>query len=242
MALRGVIGFLLVLAIAFTFSSYMFYNLTIHDTGQQFFGKMLGDKIEQESSGEKLNQTEREVRFDCKEKGKATVEATKETLDIDCSKMDRIPFKILLANSIYDNIYYRKYDCKVFDCLGSTEKISGLIAQQNHMRYLVYYWYLLAIDIILAVLLFFVSPSWLKKASAFGYVLLISGLGALPFFVTQRIFSAGMAFMNNILYAQIIMFAVGVVLLVIAMIMKSRHRGSHEYKEPEEDEYDKDNS
>ncbi len=228
MALRGVIGFLLVASIALTFSAYMFHNITVHDTGQKFFSKMLSDKISEEISSDDLNKTERNVRFQCKETGSATINATKEPLKIDCSKMDKIPFKELFANSIYDSIYYREYDCKVLDCFGSTDKISALISQQNHMAYLFYYWYLLAIDIILAVLLFFVSSSWLKKASGFGYVLLISGLGALPFFVTQKVFGAEMAFMNNMLYAQIVMLIIGIVLLVLDTVFKGKEGYEHE--------------
>lgn len=224
MGLRGLIGFLLVLSIALTFSAYMFENLTVHDTGQKFFSKMISEKLSEESSQADLNATERNVRFQCKEKGVAYLNTSKDSIQIDCSKMDKIPFNELLANAFYEKIYYKEYDCKVVDCLGSTQNIPALIAGQNHMRYKFYYWYLLAIDIILAVLLFFVSSTWLKRASAFGYVLLISGLGALPFFVTQKIFGTDMAFMNNILYVQIALLIVGILLLVLGIIFKPKNK------------------
>lgn len=231
MGLRGIIGFLLVLSIALTFSCYMFENLTVHDTGQKFFSKMISEKLSAETSQEDLGSTERNVRFQCKENGVAYLNTSKEKLQLDCAKMDKIPFNELLANAFYENIYYKDYGCKVLDCFTSTQKIPGLIAGQNHMRYKFYVWYLLAIDVILAVLLFFVCSTWLKRASYFGYVLLISGLGALPFFVTQKIFGAEMAFMNNILYAQLVLLGIGILLLVLNMIFKPKHKEEEDYED-----------
>ena len=238
MALRGFIGFLLVLAIAFSFSAYMFFNLTEHDNGQQFFSKMIEDRISQEASAEDLAKTERDVRFDCKERGVAYINGTNESLKIDCTQVDKVPFNTLFANSIYDQIYYKKYDCKIFDCFGNKDNIPALIAEQSHSRYWVYYLYLIAIDIVLAILLFFVSDGWYKKANAFGYALLISGLGAFPFFVTQKIFNADMPFMYSLLKIQIAMLVAGIVLLVLGIIIKSgRKKGKYEeVGEEEEDE------
>jgi len=234
MALRGFIGFLLVLAIAFSFSSYMFFYLTEHDAGQQFFSKMIADRIEKEASAEDFAQAERYVRFECKDKGVAYLNITAEPLKINCTQMDKVPFNILLGNAIYDKIYYKSYDCGLIDCFFSTQNIPALIAGQSHDRYWSYYLYLLAIDIVLAILLFFVSEGWTKKASSFGYVLLVSGLGAFPFFVTQKLFNANMQFMNNIIYAQIIMLAIGIVLLVVSIIIKSKRKKKKNEDDEEE--------
>ena len=236
MALRGFIGFLLVLAIGLTFSSYMFFYLTEHDAGQQFFSGTIGDRIEKEASAQDFAKAESYIRSECKNKGIAYINITREPLRINCSQIDVIPFNNVLGNAVYDTIFYKSFDCGLIDCFFNTQNIPALISAQSHDRYWIYYLYLLAIDIVLAILLFFVSEGWAKKASSFGYVLLISGLGVFPFFVTQKIFNANAQFMNNLLYTQIIMLLVGIALLIVSIIIKSSRKKRHGKEEDEEDE------
>ena len=221
MALRGFIGFLLFLAIGLTFSSYIFFNLTDHAMGQQFFSKSISDRISEQATPDDFLAAEKDVNFSCKEKGYAYLNITDAQLKLNCPDIGRLPFKEIVSNAIYDNIYYKKYDCSFFDCF-NTKDISSLISQQVHSKYRIYYLYLMAIDVILAILLFFVSSSWYKRANAFGYILLISGVLAPLLFITETIFQANMDFMKNVLYVQLGMFAVGVILLVLAMIFKPK--------------------
>ena len=224
MGLRGFLGFLLVVAIAFTFGSYMFFNFTDHDTGQKVFSKMISDRISKEVSAQDLSDAEKDVAGQCQDKEFLYLNLTNDTLKVNCSQVGNLPFKAVFANAVYDNIYYKSYDCSFLDCLESSKKLPALIASQTHQKYWIYYLYLLCADVILAVLLFAVSSGWHRKANSFGYVFLISGLGALPFYVTQMIFGAQMEFMNKIFYFEIIMFILGVILLVWGSVLKSRHK------------------
>lgn len=230
MGLRGSIGFLLVVAIAFAISSYTFYHLTDYDQGKSFFSETIKDKILEESTAQDIKKAEEDTKNKCVGKGSVEIDITKEPLTINCSQLYTNTFETVLANSIYDHIYYKRYNCKFFDCFESTGTFSALIAQQNHKRYWVYYLYLLAIIAILAVLLFFVSEDWIEKTSSFGYVLLISGLGALPYIVTQMIFSQTSQFFKDVFYAQLIMLFIGVGLLVLKSILVKNKRQTIEDK------------
>jgi len=224
MALREFLGFLLVVAIAFTFGSYIFFNLTEHDTGQRFFSKIISERISRQATEEDFASAERDVSYSCKEKGEAKLNITDAQLSINCSGIGKAPFKTIVANLIYDEmIYHKKYNCNFFDCLTNIKSFPALISEQAHNKYHIYYLYLLAIDIILAILLFAVSAGWHSKASAFGYVFLISGLEFFLLFVTNKVLSFEADFMNNVLYAQAAMLFLGIILLILGAILKSRY-------------------
>jgi len=223
MALRGFLGFLLVLAIGLTMSSYVFFNMTEHDKGQQFLSKSISDSISQQAKQEDFLAAEKNVNFSCKETGTAYLNITNSRLKMNCSDVGKLPFKTMVANAIYNDIYYKSYGCGFFNCFTSTENFPALMAQQTHQKYWIYYLYLLCADVILAIILFAVSSGWHRKANVFGYVFLISGIGALPFYVTEKIFGTMADFMNKVFYVQIALFVLGVVLLIWGAALKSKH-------------------
>ncbi len=232
MALRGLVGFLLVLAIALSFGNYIFLNFTDYDTGKQFFPGMIAEQVEKESSEDSLRRAETYVRRECEDKESVELNITREPLDIDCSQVDEISFRALLSNSIYDAIYYKEYDCGFFSCFAETETFPALIARQSREKYRTYHWFLIITDIILAVLLFLVSEGWVRKASAFGYVFLISGIGILPSVAIQEIFTSA-GFFRNLVYIQVAMLVLGIALLALAVIF-NRKQKEVQYKNAED--------
>ena len=225
MALRGFVAFLLVLFIALSFTNYMFLELTEHDTGKQIFSELIAERLEEQMTDEDLLETEAYVENRCKEQQTVSLELTRNPIEIRCEDTEDVPFKIALAGAIYDQeIYYKDYDCNLFDCLWEQETFPAMLSAQAREKYEDYMKYLVIIIIILAVLLFFVSEGWTEKAGSFGYVCLISGLGAIPLLFTQRMFSQALESIKISFYIQIVLLIAGIALLLLASELKKRRK------------------
>lgn len=217
MGLRGLVGFLLVVAIALAFGAFMFYNFTEYSTGKEVFSGLIEERIVQETSEDDLVKAEQSVKKQCGTKEFAELKLSRNILEIECSQLAEKPFLAAVSGAIYDQqIYYRKYDCKSFGCLLEQETFPAVIAEQSHAGYRTYYLALFAISIVLAVLLFLISSGWHRKAISFGYVFLISGLGAVPFLFTRQVFGVPLLFMQKAVYLQLAMLIIGIILLVAA--------------------------
>lgn len=202
------------------------------------------DVIKQQitTTPEELNKTYEALSFYCKTSGNETIFVPLQSnytqfLELKCSDVLKITFAQvpeLIANTTFDNLYFKKYNCSFIRCiqLPGEEKFLFIMSEQANkflQKTIVYFGVLTVLS---ALALFVTTETWAGKFKAVGLILFFLGISyfliplienflmpKLPQEYLSRVTPVITKVFDSISYYVLFIFIIGVILTAIGIVL-----------------------
>ena len=231
---KAIGAFLLALFILSTVFVYGLSQITEYDSLKPVFTESITDQINNQFS---QNQDEflRYINAQCRSSDTLVLSVGNITLNLDCKELlAKAPEKIpeYLSEKIFQNIYYKKYDCSALQCLTKAfssrdpQELTVIISSQTNEFLKSLLPYLIA-GIIISILIIIVSIRKLFEIlKAIGITLIISGIAFIVILLSESFLPTAdgalggfiKTIVNTFAFLYGIVFAIGIVLTIIGYL------------------------
>ncbi|MEM5815161.1 MAG: hypothetical protein QXD89_01585 [Candidatus Aenigmatarchaeota archaeon] len=222
------LGFLFLICLFFLTTLYSLLNILSYGSLKEIASPLLLSKMN-------ITQEQKEMLFlylnySCKDKEFTMLEFS-ENITIDCSKVKSLKIEEIeqfLIDSYLSNIYFKKYECNLLQCL-QEKNIMYFLSFSFYEKISSYFIYSLIISIIFGVLYLLILENLQERLFSFSLIFLLIGINYFLIGYGLNIFETKIPiYIFSILKEKFLfllyIFIAGLVLLVFSIILKIKKK------------------
>jgi len=223
---KAIVGLIFFTLISLMLMNIVFYQTTKSDFMKPLFVGMLAQGFESQDMA-----TYNEALAKCKTAQTYNPPVSNLNLTIPCSKIsssNQSEFSKLIAESLFDQALYTK-KCNGVECL-QMQDISGFATKGFNLFLKTSMIILIVLSSIFAVFAILLSKGWPAKLTALSMPFIIDGISVIPLMLFKsKINLGGMQFFADkfidlLIKDMAIVFALGILLLIISILIKKRSK------------------
>jgi hypothetical protein len=179
---QGLFGFLFTSSLVILILLISTNQMTEYSTLKPLMTGLVTQQLTENVS--QMNQYYSYIKFKCKTQDSVEIPLGTQNITLNCSELETVDqekFIPFISEKLFNETYYKKYNCEVIDCIRQDQQGLLILASQHGNNFLKSTLNLLLIaTIIFAVIFIFSIETWPKRVKSFGGSLIFT---AVPFFV-----------------------------------------------------------
>ncbi|MEM5879048.1 MAG: hypothetical protein QXU74_00965 [Candidatus Aenigmatarchaeota archaeon] len=177
---KGITTFLFSIFLALLLLTFLLYNITAYENMKNIFITAFRSVLLQNMTSQEIEEKYSMLSSYCKTNAEVTLPI--DNITLRCSEIlekDSSGFVNLIMEKIFDNFYFKNYECNFIDCLKeirSGEDIAVVFSSLSHNFFEKIFGQLLMATVVTGIALFFLIETWDGRFKVFGLEFLSIGV------------------------------------------------------------------